>query len=142
MPIRELDTVANTIAQTCSNCGRDHVHDLTKLTLGTDRGGEPNPDAIILPACACGSEETIMRTWDKAPDLIRATPFASHRRMVNSIATHLVGLGREHTKAKRTGTPEDVLDERDHGGATLMKIAIEPKTAARRGARKREKTKP
>lgn len=88
MPIVHiLDTPMAFAVQHCANCGAARSHLITSLQLGMSQ----DLNVIELPACPCGAQEFLNRTFDEAPEHL-----SEHRRAVNALATHLKSKGQVH----------------------------------------------
>lgn len=72
------------IDQICANCGSRNAINMADLQLGVPDG----PDVIALPACACGTQEFLFRTWENVD--------GEHRAAVNAVAEHLRAAGKSH----------------------------------------------
>lgn len=76
----------------CGGCEKVAEVALASLRLGVSAR---SPNGIALPACECGSQELLFRTFDGADD-----EFAGHRKAVNAIAIWLKGAGKLHPDAE------------------------------------------
>jgi hypothetical protein len=93
MPIENITSTH--LSQRCVHCLAENSIALSSLHLGfLTEGGEAHPNAIVLPACACGCRETLQRTWDECPSTLAGSPFDLHRRTVNALASELKSKGR------------------------------------------------
>lgn len=89
-------------------------------------------DTIDLPHCPeCGAKESLMRTWDTAPQEVSGSLFAMHRKTVNSLAAHLKGQGYSDPDAKpmhdaETSGPPDTHPNYPPGPVSLPPAAPQP----------------
>lgn len=92
MPIVEIknpDAPAAVIR--CAICKTTSERVLASLQLGVEHAQGVNENAILLPPCACGAQETIFRTHDDVR--------GAHRDAVNVVAHHLKSNGYVHPLA-------------------------------------------
>lgn len=106
MPIQKIDHVAGIIETKCAVCAKVRELDIAGLQLGDSDGANDNPDAIRLPACACGAVEFLIRTWDQTPEAHHGSPHDLNRRHVNALAVHLKDAGRSHPRVKKVHAAE------------------------------------
>jgi hypothetical protein len=123
MPIVSITT--ETFVQRCAACGRDNELAVADLELGVAMGDAVNANIIALPACQCGANEFLHRTWDTVPDAHATTPFAAQRRAVNGLAEHLKRTGRSHARVKAAHQAERAVPpEVDRLTPTRMRVAL------------------
>ena len=95
MPLIEIKNPDAPIAVVrCAICKTTSEHALASLQLGVEHAHGVNEDAILLPPCVCGAQETIFRTHDITDGLP-----VGHRHAVNAVAAHLKANGYAHPLA-------------------------------------------
>jgi hypothetical protein len=98
MPLIEIKNEDAPTASVKCQCGVTSDVLISTLVLGASA---TSPDVIALPACACGMQEFLFRTFD-GEDSARA----GHRKAVNALAQYLKGAGRVHPDALSTVTAD------------------------------------
>jgi hypothetical protein len=81
--IDKVDLPADEVVWVCPSCQADNAASVSALAVGLN----DSPDAVGLPACACGARTTVQRTWETTVD-------APHRRAINSLVEHLIAEGK------------------------------------------------
>lgn len=122
-----VDVAADKVVWHCEGCGKtDNEVSVTSLKLGVP----DNPNVIVLPRCACGSQEFLQRTWDAEVD-------SPHRRAVNALAEVLKNAGQSHRDARAAHDRERAEDRRPALLADLT-APLEDVTGRRQAAREME----
>jgi hypothetical protein len=105
--------------------------------LGVSGGADDvhDPNIIALRRCPdCGAAECLVRTFDASPAAFDGTPFAAHRRAVNTLAEHCKKRGWSHPHvaqhhAAETAAPVDVAAEL-RGEAIVLPPYVPPRGAS------------
>jgi hypothetical protein len=110
---------------------------LSRPVLGVSGGADDvhDPNIIALRRCPdCGAAECLVRTFDASPAAFDGTPFAAHRRAVNTLAEHCKKRGWSHPHvaqhhAAETAAPVDVAAEL-RGEAIVLPPYVPPRGAS------------
>lgn len=92
MPIINIkSTPALCLEVKCALCSVVSSREIATLRLGTSAA---DLNGILLPACVCGAQELLVRTFDGDDD-----ERAAHRKAVNAVAIFLKSAGLVHPEA-------------------------------------------
>jgi len=94
MPIIQLTETL--VTQQCVVCDAERDIQVDTLTLGMlTPGGVEDTVSILMPRCACGAYEQLVRSLEAAPLSMQGHPL-EHRKAVNALGERLKSLGNTH----------------------------------------------
>lgn len=118
MPLVSVDTDAGTLVRLCDNCGALETVVLAVIKLGMGKPDRLNPNLMLMPPCACGAAEVMIRNWDVTPEGYRNGAHCEQRAAKNALAQWLKAHNQQHppaipVHATETEDPPEMMDLAD-----------------------------